>query len=120
LIVQISFVDLNDILLFLTINTFHMKNVKALLFLPLLAGIFLLSAFSSTKQTQTVSPAIINYAWYTPSGQFVAWSTLVNAEVVSDADTNPVNGTLVALGYTDGGPGLPPSGTLVYHLYQHP
>jgi len=96
-----------------------MKNVKALLFFPLLAAIFLLSSFSA-KQTQTARPAIINYAWYTPSGQFVAWSTLANAEIVSDADTNPVNGTLVALGYTDGGPGLPPSGTLVYHLYQHP
>lgn len=98
-----------------------MKNVKALLFFPLFAGIFLLSSFSTKQtQTQTARPAIINYAWYTPSGQFVAWSTLANAEIVSDADTNPVNGTLVALGYTNGGPGLPPSGTLVYHLYQHP
>lgn len=63
---------------------------------------------------------IINYAWYTPSGQFVAWSTLVNAEFVSGDDTNPANGTLNLLGYTGGGPGVPPSGTLVYKLYSHP
>jgi hypothetical protein len=97
-----------------------MKNVKALVFLPLLfAGMLLLSSFSTT-QTQKAGPAIVNYAWYTPAGQFIAWSTLANAEIVSDADTNPVNGTLVAEGYTGGGPGLPPSGTLVYRLYSHP
>ncbi|TWV96222.1 hypothetical protein [Chitinophaga pinensis] len=96
-----------------------MKNLKALLSLPLFAMLLLFSSFSPTQE-QKVQPAIVNYAWYTPSGQFVAWSTLANAEIVSDADTNPVNGTLVALGYTDGGFGVPPSGTLVYQLYTHP
>jgi len=90
--------------------------MKALLTFSLFTMVLLFSSFTpAQKQT-----AIINYAWYSPSGQFVAWSTLANAEIVSDADTNPENGTLVALGYTDGGPGLPPSGTLVYKLYQHP
>ncbi|ACU57601.1 hypothetical protein [Chitinophaga pinensis] len=96
-----------------------MKNLKALLSLPLFTLLLLFSSFSP-KQEQQVQPAIVNYAWYTPSGQFVAWSTLANAEIVSNADTNPVNGTLVALGYTDGGFGVPPSGTLVYQLYTHP
>ena len=96
-----------------------MKNMKALLSLPLFTMLLLFSSFSPTQE-QKVQPAIVNYAWYTPSGQFVAWSTLANAEIVSDADTNPVNGTLVALGYTDGGFGVPPSGTLVYQLYTHP
>ncbi|MVT08174.1 hypothetical protein [Chitinophaga tropicalis] len=94
-----------------------MKNAKALLTLPLFAMLLLFSSFTSKQHTRT---AIINYAWYNPAGQFIAWSTLANAEVVSDADTNPVNGTLVLEGYTDGGPGLPPSGTLVYRLYTHP
>jgi hypothetical protein len=93
-----------------------MEKMKALLSFSLLAALLIFSSFKP-KQEHT---AIINYAWYSPSGQFVAWSTLVNAEVVSEADTNPVNGTLVAEGWTDGGPGLPPSGTLVYRLYQHP
>jgi len=96
-----------------------MKNMKALLSLPLFTLLLLFSSFSP-KQEPQVQAAIVNYAWYTPSGQFVAWSTLANAEIVSDADTNPVNGTLVALGYTDGGFGVPPSGTLVYQLYTHP
>lgn len=96
-----------------------MKNMKALLSLPLFVMFLLFSSFTPSK-TQTAKPAIVNYAWYTPSGQFVAWSTLANAEIVSDADTNPTNGTLVALGYTDGGFGVPPSGTLVYQLYTHP
>jgi hypothetical protein len=96
-----------------------MKNMKALLSLPLFALLLLFSSFSP-KQEPQVQPAIVNYAWYSPSGQFVAWSTLANAEIVSNADTNPVNGTLVALGYTDGGFGVPPSGTLVYKLYTHP
>ena len=94
-----------------------MKNSKALLSFPLFAMLLLFSSFTPKEKTHT---AIINYAWYNPAGQFIAWSTLANAEVVSDADTNPVNGTLVLEGYTDGGPGLPPSGTLVYRLYTHP
>jgi hypothetical protein len=96
-----------------------MEKMKALLALPLFAMLLLFSSFTP-PQEKIARPAIINYAWYTPSGQFVAWSTLANASVVSDADTNPVNGTLVANGYTGGGPGLPPSGTLVYQLYSHP
>jgi len=96
-----------------------MKQMKTLLALPLFAMLLLFSSFSP-KQEQQVSPAIVNYAWYTPDGQFIAWSTLANAEIVSDANTNPTGGTLVALGYTSGGPGLPPSGTLVYQLYTHP
>jgi hypothetical protein len=93
-----------------------MKKFKSLLVLPLLACCLLFSSFSPVQKK---SAAILNYAWYTPSGEFVAWSTLVNAEVVSDADTNPANGTLVLEGYTSGGEGLPP-GTLVYKLYTHP
>jgi len=93
-----------------------MKKFKSLLVLPLLGGVLLFSSFSPVKKK---SAAILNYAWYTPSGEFVAWSTLVNAEVVSDANTNPTGGTLVLEGYTSGGEGLPP-GTLVYELYTHP
>lgn len=96
-----------------------MKKIKTFLSLSLLCGILLLSSFSPRQQQER--PAfIINYAWYTVAGQFVAWSTLVNAEVVSGDDTNPVNGTLNLQGYTGGGPGVPPSGTLVYKLYSHP
>ena len=102
-----------------------MKTIKATLSCILLAATLLLSSFSpkqeSSKQESIMHHAvIINYAWYTPSGQFVAWSTLVNAEFVSGDDTNPANGTLNLLGYTGGGPGVPPSGTLVYKLYSHP
>jgi hypothetical protein len=96
-----------------------MKEMKALLSISLFTMVLLFSSFAP-RQEQKVSPAIVNYAWYNPAGQFVAWSTLANAEIVSDADTNPTNGTLVLIGYTDGGPGLPPSGTLVYRLYTHP
>jgi len=94
-----------------------MKKIKVLLLMPLLAVVLLFSSFSPK---QHYSAAIQNYAWYTPSGQFVAWSTLVNAEIVSGDDTNPANGTLDLEGYTGGGPGVPPSGTLVYKLYAHP
>lgn len=96
-----------------------MKRTKALLSLSLLAVMVLLLSSFSLKQEQKTDTAIVNYAWYNPAGQFVAWSTLANAEVVSDADTNPIGGTLVLNGYTNGGPGLPPSGTLVYQLYTH-
>lgn len=92
-----------------------MQRMKALLSFSLLAALLIFSSFTLKQDT-----AIVNYAWYNPAGQFIAWSTLPNAEVVSDADTNPVNGTLVLIGYTDGGPGVPPSGTLVYRLYTHP
>lgn len=95
-----------------------MKRTKALQFFSLFTLILLLSSFSP-RQEQKVDTAIVNYAWYSPAGQFIAWSTLGTASVVSDADTNPVGGTLVLLGYTNGGPGLPPSGTLVYQLYTH-
>ena len=94
-----------------------MKKIKTLLSLPLFAGILLLSSFSPKQPT---TAKILNYAWYTPAGQFVAWSTLANAEVVSGDDTNPTNGTLDLEGFTGGGPGVPPSGTLVYKLYSHP
>lgn len=94
-----------------------MKKIKVLLLMPLLAAVLLFSSFSPK---QHYGAAIQNYAWYTPSGQFVAWSTLVNAEIVSGDDTNPANGTLDLEGYTGGGPGVPPSGTLVYKLYAHP
>ena len=93
-----------------------MKKVKALLFLPLFAVVFLFSSFAAPKH----QAAIANYAWYTPAGQFVAWSTLANAEFVSVDDTNPVGGTMALLGYTGGDFGKPPSGTLVYQLYSHP
>jgi hypothetical protein len=95
-----------------------MRNLKILMSLPLFAMLLLFSSF--TPKHESKHAAITNYAWYDPAGQFVAWSTLANAEIVSDATTDPTNGTLVALGYTGGGPGLPPSGTLVYHLYSHP
>ena len=94
-----------------------MKKIKVLPLLLLLTVVLLLSSFSPVQPEIT---KIQNYAWYTPSGQFVAWSTLINAEVVSGDDTNPVNGTLNLEGYTGGGPGVPPSGTLVYKLYSHP
>lgn len=93
-----------------------MKNVKALIMLPLIAGMFLLSSFTPAKK---MSPAIVNYAWYNTAGQFVAFSTLANAEFVTGDDTNSTGGTLDLLGYTGGGPGVPPSGTLVYQLYSH-
>jgi len=96
-----------------------MKKTKALLSLSLLAVMVLLLSSFSPKQEPKADTAIVNYAWYNPAGQFVAWSTLANAEIVSDADTNPTGGTLVLIGYTGGGPGLPPSGTLVYQLYTH-
>jgi hypothetical protein len=96
-----------------------MKKTKALLSLSFLAlMVMLLSSF--TPKQHHKEAAIINYAWYNPAGQFIAWSTLANAEVVSDADTNPTNGTLVLIGYTDGGFGIPPVGSPVYRLYQHP
>ena len=94
-----------------------MKKMRVLALLPLLMVVLLFSSFSPTQPQRT---RIQNYAWYTPSGQFVAWSTLINAEVVSGDDTNPVNGTLNLEGYTGGDPGVPPSGTLVYKLYSHP
>ena len=97
-----------------------MKTIKATLSCILLAATLLLSSFSPKQESIERHAVIINYAWYTPSGQFVAWSTLVNAEFVSGDDTNPTNGTLNLLGYTGGGPGVPPSGTLVYKLYSHP
>ena len=97
-----------------------MKKIKALVSLPLLAAVLFLGSFTTRPQKQNAKAAIINYAWYTPDGAFVAWSTLVNAEVVTGANTNPENGTLVAEGWTGGNPGQPPSGTLVYELYTHP
>jgi len=97
-----------------------MRKIKVLLSVPLLACVLLLSSFSQKQHLKAGPALILNYAWYTPGGQFVAWSTLVNAEVVSDADTNPVGGTLILEGYTGGDAGLPPSGTLVYKLYSHP
>lgn len=96
-----------------------MKKIKALILLPLLAAVLLFGSFIAKPERNTKAN-ILNYAWYTPNGQFVAWSTLVNAEFVTGGDTNPVNGTLVSLGYTGGNPGQPPSGTLVYKLYTHP
>ena len=95
-----------------------MKKIKIFLTLPLLAGVLLLSSFSP-KQVRNAGP-FTNYAWYTPSGEFVAWSTLANAEVVSGDDTNPAGGTLDLEGFTNGGPGQPPSGNLVFSLYSHP
>lgn len=94
-----------------------MKKMKAFLTLSIVAGALLLSSFAP-GQPQHMK--IVNYAWYTPAGQFVAWSTLANAEIVSGDDLNPANGTLDLEGYTSGGPGQPPSGTLVYKLYSHP
>ena len=96
-----------------------MKKFKALLTLSLLAVVLCLSSFTP-RQTQHKGAALIrNYAWYTPSGQFVAWSTLVNALYVSGDDTDPTGGTLDIEGYTDGGPGVPPVGAPVYYLYHH-
>ena len=97
-----------------------MKKIKVLLFLPLLAVVLLLSSFSPRQQQPAGSKLIINYAWYTPSGQFVAWSTLANALFVSGDNLDPTNGTLDIEGFTAGGPNEPPSGTLVYKLYSHP
>jgi hypothetical protein len=97
-----------------------MKKIKALLALPLVAAILMFSSFSP-RQAQHASPAFIqNYAWYTPSGEFVAWSTLANAIIVSGDNTDPTGGTLALEGYTGGDEGEPPSGTLVYELYSHP
>ena len=96
-----------------------MKQIKGLILLPLLAAVLIFGSFI-TKAEKNTKANILNYAWYTPDGQFVAWSTLVNAEVVTGGNTNPVNGTLISLGYTGGNPGQPPSGTLVYQLYSHP
>jgi len=97
-----------------------MKKVKVLLSLSVLAGAMLLSSFSPKKAEKPQSAGILNYAWYTPTGEFVAWSTLVNAEIVSDANTDPTDGTLVIEGYTGGGEGEPPVGSPVYELYTHP
>lgn len=102
----------------LIVKTSHMTQVKALLSFSLLAALLIFSSFTLPSKQQDA--AIVNYAWYSPSGQFVAWSTLANAEIVSDADTNPTNGTLVLEGYTGGGFGLPPTGAVVYRLYTHP
>ncbi|HLZ89818.1 MAG TPA: hypothetical protein VKQ52_21340 [Puia sp.] len=96
-----------------------MKQIKGLILLPLLAAVLFFGSFVARPEKNTKAN-ILNYAWYTTDGQFVAWSTLANAEFVTGADTNPVNGTLVSLGYTGGDPGQPPSGTLVYRLYTHP
>lgn len=94
-----------------------MKKMKALFILPLLAGALLISSFSPGQKQQN---RIQNYAWYTPSGSFVAWSTLAGALVVSGDDLDPTNGVLDLEGFTAGGAGQPPSGTLVYKLYAHP
>jgi len=94
-----------------------MKKFRTLLILPLLAMTLLISSFSPRQKQQA---SIQNYAWYTPAGQFVAWSTLANALVVSGDDLDPTNGVLDLEGYTGGGPSQPPSGTLVYKLYAHP
>lgn len=96
-----------------------MKKIKSLLALPLLVAAIALTSFSAKPKANLAGP-FTNYAWYTVDGQFVAWSTLVNTEVVTGGDTNPVNGTLISEGYTEGGPGEPPSGTLVYKIYSHP
>ena len=96
-----------------------MKKIKALILLPLLAAVLLFGSFVARPEKNAMLN-IRNYAWYTPDGQFVAWSTLVNAEFVTGGDTNPANGTLISLGYTGGDFGQPPSGTLVYKLYSHP
>jgi hypothetical protein len=96
-----------------------MKKFRALLSLSLVAAVLCFSSFTPTKQQHKNAALIRNYAWYTPSGQFIAWSTLVNAEFVSGDDTNPVGGTLDSEGYTGGGPGVPPVGAPVYLLYHH-
>jgi hypothetical protein len=97
-----------------------MKKIKVLLSLPLLTGVLLLSSFSPNRGSKANATVIENYAWYTPSGEFVAWSTLVNSEIVTGDNTNPTGGTLALEGYTGGNEGEPPSGTLVYKLYSHP
>lgn len=101
-----------------------MRNMKTLLSLSLFTLVLMFCSFTpikEVKQPATKSAAkIVNYAWYAPDGTFVAWSTLANALVVSDADLDPTNGTVVAYGWTGGGFGLPPSGTLVYTIYSHP
>ena len=97
-----------------------MKKINALIALPLLAAVLFFGSFTARPVKSTTKAAILNYAWYTPDNEFIAWSTLVNAEVVTGGDTNPNNGTLVAEGWTGGDPGQPPSGTLVYKLYTHP
>jgi hypothetical protein len=97
-----------------------MKKFKALLCLPLLSMVLLFSSFSSKTHQSAALPLIRNYAWYTPSGQFVAWSTLINTEVVTGGDLDPTNGTLISEGYTDGGPGESPVGAVVYKIYSHP
>jgi hypothetical protein len=98
-----------------------MKKFKGLLCLSLLAVVLLLSSFSLKKKENAGRlPLLKNYAWYTPSGQFVAWSTLLNTEVVTGGDLNPANGTLISEGYTGGGPGQAPIGTVVYKIYSHP
>jgi len=99
---------------------YQMKRIKALLTLVLLAGVMLFSSFSPKQEQHANAAAIRNLAWYTPSGEFVAWSTLANALFVSGDDLDPTGGTLDLLGYTEGDPGEPPSGTLVYELYSHP
>lgn len=91
-----------------------MKKNNLFLSLPLVAAVLLLGSFTPSRKS-----TILNYAWYTPSNQFVAWSTLVNAEIVSGDNTDPDGGTLALEGYTGGGPNQPPSGTLVYKLYSH-
>lgn len=95
-----------------------MRNLKVLMTLPLFAMLLLFSSFTPKQEPKHAT--IVNYAWYNPAGQFIAWSTLFNAEVVSDATTDPTNGTLILLGYTDGGPTVPPVGEPVYRLYSHP
>jgi hypothetical protein len=55
-----------------------MKQIKALILLPLLAAVLFFGSFI-TKAEKNTKANILNYAWYTPDGQFVAWSTLVNA-----------------------------------------
>jgi hypothetical protein len=91
-----------------------MKSLKSLLFVALIAAATMFSSFTTQK-----SPAIVNYAWYTVDGQFVAFSTLANAEFVSGDTLDPNGGTLDLLGYTTGGFGVTPSG-LTYQLYSHP
>jgi len=92
-----------------------MKKIKSFAAVFLAVGVVLFSSFAPVGKK-----AIVNYDWYTTAGQFVAWSTLANAEIVSGDDTNPIGGTLDLEGFTGGGPGQPASGTLVYKLYRHP
>ena len=96
-----------------------MKTMKVLLSFSLITMALLFSSFTPAKE-QKLQAAIVNYAWYTPEGDFVAWSTLANAEIVSDATTDPTNGTLILEGYTNGGFGIVPTGAPVYKLYSHP